>query len=429
MENPCNEQLLSTQIWNEKKSDNLDSEQYYNKYELLKGQALQNEAKRKILQMNKKNKILIPPIKSKKVHEKNTDDIDDIDSGEVGDECVSINKVNVIDIKPNDINSEVISHTKPLLCMTEPDECFYPRNFYYLESPNIISHNITPQQAKPIGNYGYFPMVQQRNLLNQFAQYNGSFVSTQHSSHRMQESNDDKMRLQTNESAETNSSTQYQKTFSNVGVGSWDDVNNIDKKIYSASFNESNYYNAFTLNNYKNAIRPIKKDAKNEKQVNLNDIACGKDVRTTLMIRNIPIKYTDKMMLKELEKFENKFDCLYMPYDFETGGNKGYAFINFTHHLHILLFYEMFQKKTWQKFESKKICELNFANFQGINEIKKHAKNYKGFKKPTFFIITDDLKNNIEVPLKYLKTLISVYPKMSYIEKKQSNTFLIRSFH
>lgn len=204
-----------------------------------------------------------------------------------------------------------------------------------------------------------------------------------------------------------------------------------ENKIYSSTFNE--FYNAFTLNSYKKNTPQImkgKQETKNEKQlINLNDIAEGKDTRTTLMIRNIPIKYTEEMLIKELEKFEKKFDCLYMPYDSETGGNKGYAFINFIHPLHILLFYEYFERTTWSYFESKKICELNLANFQGINEIKKHARNYKGLKKPTFFIITDDLKNNIEVPQKYLSKLIQKYPKMSYIEKKQSKTFLIKSFN
>ena len=58
------------------------------------------------------------------------------------------------------------------------------------------------------------------------------------------------------------------------------------------------------------------------------------------MIRNIPIKYTDKMLQKEIEEFNEKYDCLYMPYDYEKGGNKGYAFINFIHPLHILMFFE-----------------------------------------------------------------------------------------
>ena len=144
------------------------------------------------------------------------------------------------------------------------------------------------------------------------------------------------------------------------------------------------------------------------------------------MIRNIPIKYTDKMLQKEIEAFDGKYDCLYMPYDYEKGGNKGYAFINFIHPLHILLFNEMFQKKTWTHFESKKICELNSANFQGIAEIQKHAKNYKGLKKP-IFVVGLDASKKLEVPLKYLAKMKVTYPKMKYIEKKQSNIFLIQS--
>lgn len=116
------------------------------------------------------------------------------------------------------------------------------------------------------------------------------------------------------------------------------------------------------------------------------------------MIRNIPIKYTDDMLLKELEEFKGKYDCLYLPFDYEKYGNKGYAFINFVHPLHILLFYDKFEGKTWNYFESKKICELNAAKFQGISEIKRHARNYKGQKKPLFFIILN-YTANLEIPM------------------------------
>ena len=57
--------------------------------------------------------------------------------------------------------------------------------------------------------------------------------------------------------------------------------------------------------------------------------------------------------------------------------------INFNHSYHILLFHEKFQNKKWNYFESKKICELNIANFQGISDIQKHVKSYKGIKKPS----------------------------------------------
>jgi hypothetical protein len=114
------------------------------------------------------------------------------------------------------------------------------------------------------------------------------------------------------------------------------------------------------------------------------------------MIRNIPIRYNDEMLFKEIEEFEGKFDCLFLPYDFAQGGNKGYGFINFIHPFHILLFYDKYEGKPWNLFESKKICELKFAKFQGINEIKKHSDRYKE-KKPVFFK-TFELNEKIEIP-------------------------------
>ena len=77
------------------------------------------------------------------------------------------------------------------------------------------------------------------------------------------------------------------------------------RRVNSSSFTESNYYNAFSLNTSNNFFVPNNFMSRNNefnlnrniKQIiNLNDIAMGIDVRTTLMIRNIPIKYTDEML-------------------------------------------------------------------------------------------------------------------------------------
>ena len=171
--------------------------------------------------------------------------------------------------------------------------------------------------------------------------------------------------------------------------------------------------------------------SKGEKNLlNLDDIISGKDTRTTVMIRNIPIKYTDSILTKELEEFKGKYDCLYMPYDFEKKGNKGYAFINFVNPLHILYFHEKFCGKKWPLFESNKICELNSANFQGINEIQKHSKNYKGIKKPLFYSEPNknNNKENIIIPLKYLNKMKMRYPKIKYKENKSKKIFVVEMF-
>ena len=167
---------------------------------------------------------------------------------------------------------------------------------------------------------------------------------------------------------------------------------------------------------------------KGEKQVlNLDDIVSGKDTRTTVMIRNIPIKYTDEILIEALKEFNGKYDCLYMPYDYEKNGNKGYAFINFVNPLHILYFYEKFNGKKWIHFESSKICELNCAHFQGINEIQKHAKNYKGQKKPNYYSRSEN-NENMTIPSKYLLKLKKRFPKMQYSENKIKKVIVVKSF-
>ena len=77
----------------------------------------------------------------------------------------------------------------------------------------------------------------------------------------------------------------------------------------------------------------------------------------------------------------------------------------------------------------KNICELNYANFQGIEEIQNHSNNYKGSKKPNFYKSNENDNNNkIEIPYKYLDLLLQANPNMKFVENKQNNTFIVESF-
>ena len=197
---------------------------------------------------------------------------------------------------------------------------------------------------------------------------------------------------------------------------------NLDHNKTIKEINDNNYI-------INKPINTNKGNNKGGKQfLNLDDLVSGKNTCTTVMIRNIPIKYTDKILNEELEEFKGKYDCLYVPYDYEKNGNKGYAFINFVHPLHILYFYEKFNGKKWKYFESLKICELNFAHFQGINEIQKHAKNYKGLKKPNFYLSTNGITENMVIPSKYILKLLQRFPKMKFTENKVHKTIVVQSF-
>ncbi|KAL9691008.1 hypothetical protein QQ045_011425 [Rhodiola kirilowii] len=82
-------------------------------------------------------------------------------------------------------------------------------------------------------------------------------------------------------------------------------------------------------------------DSKQQFQLDLDKIISGEDSRTTLMIKNIPNKYTSKMLLVAIDE-QNKgtYDFLYLPIDFKNKCNVGYAFINMLTPKHIIPFYQ-----------------------------------------------------------------------------------------
>ena len=97
------------------------------------------------------------------------------------------------------------------------------------------------------------------------------------------------------------------------------------------------------------------------------------DSRTTLMIKNIPNKYTQQMLLESINKNHSlTFDFLYLPIDFKNRCNVGYAFINFVDFRYIYDFYEEFDGKKWEKFKSEKVCALSYARIQGRHNLEKH---------------------------------------------------------
>lgn len=90
---------------------------------------------------------------------------------------------------------------------------------------------------------------------------------------------------------------------------------------------------------------------------------------TTVMLRNIPNKYTRAGLLVALT--EHGFDpatCnnLYLPMDTESGCNLGYAFLNFVSHGHALEFKSRFDGCRLPSSGSRKVCSVVWANKQGL---------------------------------------------------------------
>lgn len=110
--------------------------------------------------------------------------------------------------------------------------------------------------------------------------------------------------------------------------------------------------------------------------LNLQNIMDGKDRKTTVMIRNIPNKYTQKMLLAEIDvELKGKYDFFYLPIDFKNKCNVGYAFMNLIDPFCILKLYEQFNGKRWSHFNSGKICEITYARIQGKQALTAHFRH------------------------------------------------------
>ncbi len=90
------------------------------------------------------------------------------------------------------------------------------------------------------------------------------------------------------------------------------------------------------------------------------------DQRTTCMIKNIPNKYSQQMLIEMIdESHYGAYDFIYLRMDFKNKCNVGYAFINFIHPRSIVSFAERIHGRRWPKFNSDKVCQLTYARIQG----------------------------------------------------------------
>lgn len=88
----------------------------------------------------------------------------------------------------------------------------------------------------------------------------------------------------------------------------------------------------------------------------------------TVMMRNLPNKYTQHLLLQELAQpdFQAKYDFLYLPIDPETHVNRGYAFINFISPSYAYLFKSRYEGKKLKGFSSDKVLSIVPAALQGF---------------------------------------------------------------
>ncbi|CAK0832983.1 unnamed protein product [Prorocentrum cordatum] len=101
---------------------------------------------------------------------------------------------------------------------------------------------------------------------------------------------------------------------------------------------------------------------------------------TTVMLRNIPNKYTREMLIKQLcVSFSGEFDFMYLPIDFKNKCNVGYSFINFRNQAACERFVSQFHgvdvRKCLPGLNSKKVVEVTPARVQGLQENVRRLRN------------------------------------------------------
>eukprot|EP00931_Biecheleriopsis_adriatica_P116545 TRINITY_DN9217_c0_g1_i1.p1 TRINITY_DN9217_c0_g1~~TRINITY_DN9217_c0_g1_i1.p1 ORF type:complete len:251 (+),score=66.07 TRINITY_DN9217_c0_g1_i1:63-755(+) len=96
---------------------------------------------------------------------------------------------------------------------------------------------------------------------------------------------------------------------------------------------------------------------------------CLGDGVTTVMVRNVPNRYVCEEVLSEVMAagFED-FDFFYLPIDFNSKRNRGYAFINFHTACSARRFALAFHGQQFTRHASRKVLEIAPAVTQGFEE-------------------------------------------------------------
>lgn len=88
---------------------------------------------------------------------------------------------------------------------------------------------------------------------------------------------------------------------------------------------------------------------------------------TTLMVRNIPIKYTQETLAKEWQQHQFAWDFLYLPRGSAGENNLSYAFVNFISEAHAEAFKRKWDRTRLSRYSARKALNISAAEVQGLS--------------------------------------------------------------
>ena len=354
-------------------------------------------------------------------------------------------------------------NTNPQFFNNNPYQKMYMQNFINNNNNNYLI-NATPKlhsnfnfPMSPLGNSQYYinnkyatptfdfiqmntqltPVINNNQFLTPIQPFNNCFQRNfQHPINYNLNNNSKFFSVNINNVTASNQETNDEMILDNMLSKQYKFKKN-HKSPQKNSFNNYDFINS----NNKNTISSTKKKffQEDEKEYNIIDIDSiiqGKDRRTTIMIKNIPNKYTITTFLDEINvDFKNKYDIFYLPIDYGNKCNLGFAFINFVDSFHIISFYDLYRGKKWKRFNSEKTCELLYAKIQGKKDLISHFEkgkvlSFESEDKRPLILPTPNPLPNIVIPFKFYDKFRKCYPYVHFIcesEGKEDRKFIFNS--
>lgn len=109
---------------------------------------------------------------------------------------------------------------------------------------------------------------------------------------------------------------------------------------------------------------------------NLPGDRLGNSSATTLMVRNIPVRYTQEMLLKEWPN-KGTYDFLYLPICIKKRCNTSFAFINFISPEEAREFADKWHHERLLFFSARKPLDISLADLQGLEKNLLQCMNNK----------------------------------------------------
>jgi len=113
-------------------------------------------------------------------------------------------------------------------------------------------------------------------------------------------------------------------------------------------------------------------------ELNSTPSSAGVDYRlippgvTTLVIRNVPARYTKELLMQEWP-VDGTYDFLYLPFSLKQKRTAGFAFVNFTSHEAAVHFYSQWHSKSLRDHGTAKQLKIGVAEIQGLEENLRHV--------------------------------------------------------